>query len=113
VRVAPAHCRYLSCGACLGSDVYYCERSSEAAGKPCPMPSAAGKRVERVLAGCSKPEAEDKPGLHYLARDTRSSRYHCIGQHDVVKHMSGFGVTKNIHVGIQVHLEHLNSIKNH
>jgi len=27
------------------------------------MPSAAGKRVERVLAGCSKPEAIDKPGL--------------------------------------------------
>jgi len=31
------------------------------------MPSAAGKRVERVLAGCSKPEAGDKPGLLYLA----------------------------------------------
>jgi len=27
------------------------------------MPSAAGKRVGRVLAGCSKPEAGDKPGL--------------------------------------------------
>jgi len=32
------------------------------------MPSAAGKRVVRVLAGCSKPEAGDKPGLTYLAR---------------------------------------------
>jgi len=31
--------------------------------EPCPMPSAAGKRVGRVLAGCSKPEARDKPGL--------------------------------------------------
>jgi len=38
---------------------------------PCPMPSAAGKRVERVLAGCSKPEAGDKPLALYLARDTR------------------------------------------
>jgi len=47
------------------------------------MPSAAGKRVGRVLAGCSKPEARDKPGLSYLARDTRCSRYHCIGQHNV------------------------------
>jgi len=28
------------------------------------MPSAAGKRVGRVLAGCSKPEARDKPGLY-------------------------------------------------
>jgi len=28
------------------------------------MPSAEGKRVGRVLAGCSKPEAGDKPGLH-------------------------------------------------
>jgi len=28
---------------------------------PCPMSSAAGKRVGRVLAGCSKPEAGDKP----------------------------------------------------
>jgi len=36
------------------------------------MPSAAGKRVGRVLAGCSKPEAEDKPGLSYLASDTDS-----------------------------------------
>jgi len=35
------------------------------------MTSAAGKRVERVLAGCSKPEAGDKPGLHYRARDLR------------------------------------------
>jgi len=26
------------------------------------MPSAAGKRVGRVLAGCSQPEAGDKPG---------------------------------------------------
>jgi len=31
------------------------------------MPSAAGKRVGRVLAGCSKPEAGDKPGRLYLA----------------------------------------------
>jgi len=31
------------------------------------MPSAAGKRVWRVLAGCSKPEARDKPWLLYLA----------------------------------------------
>jgi len=31
--------------------------------EPCTMPSAAGKRVGRVLAGCSKPEARDKPGL--------------------------------------------------
>jgi len=31
---------------------------------PCPMSSAEGKRVGRVLAGCSKPEAGDKPGLH-------------------------------------------------
>jgi len=31
--------------------------------EPYPMPSAAGKRVGRVLAGCSKPEAGDKPGL--------------------------------------------------
>jgi len=35
------------------------------------MSSAAGKRVGRVLAGCSKPEAGDKPGLPYLARDLR------------------------------------------
>jgi len=35
------------------------------------MPSAAGKRAERVLAGCSKPEARDKPGLYYLASDLR------------------------------------------
>jgi len=28
------------------------------------MPSAAGKRVGRVLAGCSKPEAGDKPCYH-------------------------------------------------
>jgi len=41
---------------------------SYAAGRPCPMPSAAGKRVGRVLAGCSKPEVRDKPGLQYLAR---------------------------------------------
>jgi len=33
------------------------------------MPSAAGKRVGRVLAGRSKPEAGDKPGLSYLASD--------------------------------------------
>jgi len=44
------------------------------------MPSAAGKRVGRVLVGCSKPEAGDKPGLLYLARDTRLSRDHCICQ---------------------------------
>jgi len=31
------------------------------------MSSAAGKRVGRVLAGCSKPEARDKPGLLYLS----------------------------------------------
>jgi len=36
------------------------------------MPSAAGKRVGRVLAGCSKPEAGDKPGLSYLASDLRN-----------------------------------------
>jgi len=30
--------------------------------EPCPMPSAAGKRVGRVLAGCPKPKAGDKPG---------------------------------------------------
>jgi len=37
--------------------------SSEArSAEPCPMPSAAGKRVGRVLAGCSKPKARDKPG---------------------------------------------------
>jgi len=29
------------------------------------MPSAAGKRVGRVLAGRSKPEVGDKPGLPY------------------------------------------------
>jgi len=46
------------------------------------MPSAAGKRVGRVLAGCSKPEAGDKPELHYLARILGSSRYLCIGQHE-------------------------------
>jgi len=28
------------------------------------MPSAAGKRAGRVLAGCSKPEAGDKPGYY-------------------------------------------------
>jgi len=28
------------------------------------MPSAAGKRVGRVLAGCSKPEVGDKPCSH-------------------------------------------------
>jgi len=28
------------------------------------MPSAAGKRVGRVLVGCSKPEAGDKPGSY-------------------------------------------------
>jgi len=46
------------------------------------MPSAAGKRVGRVLAGCSKPEAGDKPGLYYLASDLR--RDHCLGQQDYV-----------------------------
>jgi len=34
------------------------------------MPSAAGKRVGRVLAGRSKPEAGDKPGL-LPGKDTR------------------------------------------
>jgi len=34
------------------------------------MPSAAGKRVGRVLAGCSKPEAGDKPGLRQPPRCT-------------------------------------------
>jgi len=43
------------------------------------MPSAVGKRVGRVLAGCSKPEAEDKPGLPYLAGILGSIQYHCIG----------------------------------
>jgi len=46
------------------------------------MPSAVGKRVGRVLAGCSKPEAGDKPGLYYLARILGFSRYLCIGQQD-------------------------------
>jgi len=39
------------------------------------MPSAAGKRVGRVLAGCSKPEARDKPGLHTWQGILGSSRY--------------------------------------
>jgi len=36
------------------------------------MPSAAGKRVGRVLAGCSKPEAIGKPGS-LPGNDTRLS----------------------------------------
>jgi len=44
------------------------------------MPSAAGKRVGRVLAGCSKPEAGDKPGLLYLTSDLRDE-ITCIGHH--------------------------------
>jgi len=45
------------------------------------MPSAAGKRVGRVLAGCSKPEAGDKPGSLTWQGILGSSRYTCIGQH--------------------------------
>jgi len=45
------------------------------------MPSAAGKRVGRVLAGCSKPEAVDKPGL-LSGSILGSSRHPCIGQHE-------------------------------
>jgi len=48
------------------------------------MPSAAGKRVGRVLAGCSKPEAGDKPGLHtwqgilgFLAGNPRKGHQEC------------------------------------
>jgi len=59
------------------------------------MPSAAGKRVGRVLAGCSKPEAGDKPGLH-RSREIR------IGD---VK--SNLGVSKaylkSEHIGIRAH----------
>jgi len=50
------------------------------------MPSAAGKRVGRVLAGCSKPEARDKPGLYNLARYTRLVGIPSIGQ----QRMSGW-----------------------
>jgi len=39
------------------------------------MPSAAGKRVVRVLAGCSKPEAGDKPGLPSSTRSRDGTRH--------------------------------------
>jgi len=40
------------------------------------MPSAAGKRVGRVLAGCSKLGAGDKPWLPCLASDLRTRSLH-------------------------------------
>jgi len=46
------------------------------------MPSAAGKRVGRVLAGCSKPEAEISHGLHTWQESLGFSRDPCIGQLD-------------------------------
>jgi len=48
------------------------------------MPSAAGKRVGRVLAGCSKPEAGDKPGLPTWQGILGASRYPCIDQQEIL-----------------------------
>jgi len=47
------------------------------------MPSAAGKRVGRVLSGCSKPEAGDKPCSTTWQVILGFSQYSCIGQPEV------------------------------
>jgi len=62
------------------------------------MPSAAGKRVGRVLAGCSKPEAIDKPGLP-PGKILGSSRYPCIGHQDAATSTCRNSDTKNMNVG--------------
>jgi len=90
------------------------------------MPSAAGKRVGRVLAGCSKPEAGDKPGLSYLARYTRLQPVSLHRSSKNVRSETHLRCTESAYVGILVHfgtgiviirnvgisgihLEHLNS----
>jgi len=50
------------------------------------MPSAAGKRVGRVLARVFEASGGDKPGLLHLARILGFSRDTCIGhQYDVLR----------------------------
>jgi len=46
----------------------------------------------------------DKPGLPYLAGILGFSRHQCIGHQDAVTDTCQNHVTKNMHVGIRVHL---------